>query len=70
MSQLPQIDPAKVTQKILAVNNDLTYQVTQLEVLAEALRDERDEAYGRISELESQLEQAQAPVHDITTLDK
>lgn len=70
MSQLPQIDPAKVAQKILAVNNDLTYQVTQLEVLAEALRDERDEAYGRISELESQLEQAQAPVHDITTLDK
>ena len=72
MSELPQIDTAKVTQKLITKNSELTYQVTQLEVLAEALRDQRDEATGRILELEQKIEDWDAPhaVADITSLPK
>lgn len=54
MTALPQIDPAQVAQKLLTKNNELTYQVTQLEVLAEALRDERDAARAKVAELEAE----------------
>ncbi len=67
MSELPQIDPAKVAQKLIAKNGELTYQVTQLEVLAEALRDQRDASDKRVAELEQRLASA-APVADITSL--
>lgn len=66
MSELPQIDPAKVAQKLLSKNSDLTYQVTQLEVLAEALRDQRDEALKKVDELEAKS--ADTPVADISSL--
>jgi hypothetical protein len=68
MSELPQIDPAKVAQKLISKNGDLTYQVTTLEVLAEALRDERDEAINRVTELEQELASRAEPVADISSL--
>lgn len=78
MSELPTIDPLKVAQRSaqkyrseLAESKDM---VTQLEILAEALRDERDEAVeklgtanARIAELEAS---PQVPVEDITSLPK
>lgn len=67
MSELPQIDPAKIAQKLINKNGELTYQVTQLEVLAEALRDERDKAVNQVAELEQKLASS-APVADITSL--
>lgn len=54
MTALPQIDPAQVAQKLLGKNSELTYQVSQLEVLAEALRDERDVARTKVAELEAE----------------
>lgn len=54
MTALPQIDPAQVAQKLLSKNSELTFQVTQLEVLAEALRDERDAARTKVAELEAE----------------
>lgn len=68
MSELPQIDPKKVAQKLISKNGDLTYQVTTLEVLAEALRDERDEAVNRVAELEEELARRNEPVADISSL--
>jgi outer membrane murein-binding lipoprotein Lpp len=44
MSELPAIDPKAVINRLSSKVADLTSQVTQLELLAEALRDERDEA--------------------------
>jgi predicted metal-binding transcription factor (methanogenesis marker protein 9) len=65
MSELPTIDPLKVAKreadKLRVLLADATYRETQLEVLAEALRDERDEA-------RKALEEAQNPVQDITSL--
>lgn len=69
MSALPQIDPAKVAQKLITKNGELAYQVAQLEVLAEALRDERDEAVARAAELGEKLAtHTQEPVVDISSL--
>lgn len=68
MSELPQIDPVRVAHKLITKNGELTYQVTQLEVLAEALRDERDERDVKIAKLEQQLSAAeQSPVVSITS---
>jgi hypothetical protein len=50
MSNLPQIDPAKLAQKLATKNAEQSYQLVQLEVLAEALRDERDEALQKLEE--------------------
>lgn len=73
MSQLPQIDQLKVQQRI---NEKLTAELAQakkisasnessLELLAEALRDERDEAVAKVAELEKRLNTS---VPDITSL--
>lgn len=70
MSELPQIDPAKIAQRLVTKNGELTYQVTQLEVLAEALRDQRDNAEATVAELTQKLAAAesQTPVADIPSL--
>lgn len=48
MTNLPEIDPAKVSDhlinKIATENLELRKQIVSLELLATALRDERDEA--------------------------
>ena len=73
MSQLPKIDQLKVQQRI---NEKLTAELAQakkisasnessLELLAEALRDERDEAVAKVAELEKRLNTS---VPDITSL--
>lgn len=43
MSELPYIEFEKVSARLSAKLSDVIYQNSQLEVLAEALRDERDE---------------------------
>lgn len=69
MSELPQIDPVKIAHKTIA---KLEAQLSEtrnsestLETLAEALRDERDEAREKLREAEQKLSE---PVHDITSL--
>lgn len=44
MSELPVVDSTKVAKKLLSSASDYMYQVAQLEVLAEALKIERDTA--------------------------
>lgn len=44
MSSLPEIDHSKVSQRLASKVSESTLHVFQLEVLAEALRDERDTA--------------------------
>lgn len=65
MSELPTIDPLKVAKreadKLRTQLADANYRETQLEILAEALRDERDEA-------REALAKATEPVYDISTL--
>lgn len=63
MSTLPSIDPNKVSQRLLTKASEYLLQTIQLEILAEALRDERDgyqselsEARDRVRELEQQVE--------------
>jgi hypothetical protein len=74
MSELPTIDPLKVAQRTAQKRlEELTqskFNETQLEVLAEALRDERDEAVGKVAELTAKLEAAGSQVEDITSLPK
>lgn len=68
MSELPVIDAHKVAQreveKLRAQITEANYREAKLEVLAEALRDERDAARAEIAE----FYKSQAPVFDITTL--
>jgi hypothetical protein len=70
MSELPQIDPLKVAQREVAkLSADLAeYRTreTQLEILAEALRDQRDEALAGLQELRDKLDVPE--VHDIASL--
>lgn len=60
MNDLPQIDPSKVTEsvskKLSLIISDLTGQVATLELLATALRDERDVERTTASELKQELE--------------
>jgi hypothetical protein len=44
MSNLPEIDPEQIEQKLLTRLAEQTKHMVRLEVLAEALRDERDSA--------------------------
>lgn len=60
MSNLPEINPNILVKKLVAKNSDLSFQVLQLETLAELLRDERDE-------LQQKLDEAY-PVTDISSL--
>jgi hypothetical protein len=78
MSELPQIDSLKAEQRtnaklIAKAGEDAKAAATresQLELLAEALRDERDAARAEISELRQQLAELQQAqeVPDITSL--
>lgn len=76
MSDLPQIDPLKVAKreadKLRSQVAEASYRETQLEVLAEALRDERDEFESKLTEALDKITQLQtaAPVEDISTLPK
>jgi chromosome segregation ATPase len=58
MSELPQIDPLKVAQKDVAkLETELRAsrnRESQLEVLAEALRDQRDDYERRLTELNTE----------------
>lgn len=56
MSNLPTVDPQKVlqrnNQKLTTSLSDATLRESQLEILAEALRDERDKALADLAELQ------------------
>lgn len=72
MSELPQIDPLKVAQKDVAkLEAELRAsrnRESQLETLAEALRDQRDEALQRVDELSTASPAPAEPAQNITTL--
>lgn len=73
MSELPSINTSSVQTKLLTRLSESLLQGIQLEVLAEALRSERDEAHNEVHRLRSELDAIRtAPqsteVHDITTL--
>jgi hypothetical protein len=71
MSTLPAIDPLKVAErKIQKLSAELAESKdieTRLEILAEALRDERDEARAKAAELEAAAVRPEQ-VEDITSL--
>jgi len=52
VSDLPQIDPGAVIQRQAAKIAELTTQVASLELLCEALRDERDAARAEVASSE------------------
>lgn len=58
MSNLPELDPLKIAQrhnqKLTTQLNDAQYRETNLEILAEALRDERDAARNELATLKSE----------------
>lgn len=54
MSELPTIDQSKVAQKLLAKASQSSYEAVQLEVLAEMLRDERDDALEKLKIITSE----------------
>lgn len=66
MSELPQIDPAKILQKTVGkLEQELSAsrnRESHLEALAEAIRDQRDEALAKLEE------SATEPAAKITTL--
>lgn len=68
MSDLPEIDPNKVAQRLNAKGAEKEYQLIQLELLAEALRDERDQARTERDDLSRRLAEALNPVQNITSL--
>lgn len=78
MSELPTIDPLNVAnreaEKLRTLVAEGIHRETQLEILAEALRDERDEAIGRLGTANSRITElesaAPTPVADITSLPK
>jgi chromosome segregation ATPase len=71
MSELPTIDSLKVAQRKLSKQaariTELEDNETNLEILAEALRDQRDEARSQLAEAERKLAE-NTPVLDITSL--
>ena len=75
MSNLPQLDPSKILErenlKLEAENKELKKRETHIELLAEALRDQRDEALEEVTRLQTLLNEADGePVQDITSLGK
>ena len=60
MSNLPTVDPLKAAQrhnqKLSSQLVESQFRETNLEVLAEALRDERDAARSELSKAQSELE--------------
>jgi hypothetical protein len=71
MSELPKIDELKVekknVQKLRLNLAESENRESTLEALAEALRDERDEARAKLAEAESKLASS-TPVADISSL--
>jgi hypothetical protein len=57
MSQLPEIDYHKVAQRLSAENASLSLSKATLEILAEALRAERDSVVAENQDLKYQLSQ-------------
>lgn len=57
MSSLPQLDFAKIEQKLLAKLSEATSQVVRLETLAEALRDSKDAIESERDDMARQLEE-------------
>lgn len=53
MTDLPEINYQTVSQKLNAKLTDLTFQNVQLEVLAEALKAERDQARKELDDLKT-----------------
>lgn len=75
MLELPQIDPAKILErdnlKLEADNREYRKQITHLELLAEALRDQRDAALEENERLQAALENSSGEaVPDISSLGK
>ena len=54
MTDLPEIDYKKVAHKLAAKNTEALLQIAQLEVLAEALRDERNSAQAELEKLKAE----------------
>lgn len=65
MSSLPEIDHAKVSQRLASKSSETTLQLFQLEVLAEALRDERDIARADAQRLESEKAELQRTLDEL-----
>ena len=56
MSNLPELDSMKIIQKFSEKTTDLTYQVIQLTVLSETLRDQRDSVLRERHEAQAEVE--------------
>jgi len=59
MSQLPEIDYNKVSQKLAAKYSEASFQIAQLESLAEQFRDERDVAQNDAAQLRVEVQRLQ-----------
>lgn len=72
MSELPTIDPLKVAkreaEKLRSQVAEAFYRETQLEILAEALRDQRDEYEAKLNEALARVSGTSDEVHDITSV--
>lgn len=64
MSTLPEIDSEKVISKLSAKLAETQMHNTKLEVLAEALRDQRDAAYQTINSLQGLVDSLQEKDQD------
>lgn len=60
MSSLPTIDQSKVASRLVTKLSEVISQSTQLEILAEALRDERDDANRKLNEALSKIKGLEA----------
>jgi hypothetical protein len=67
MSELPVIDAARVSKKLLSTATDYIYQTTQMEVLAETLRDERDNARNERDIARTEVEHLKSVIADLET---
>lgn len=66
MSELPVIDATKLAKKIMSEVSELTYQKFQLELLAESLRDERDQARNDRDQARKELSQLLTQISEST----
>lgn len=58
MSNLPEIDHQKVANKLAVKLAEANLQITQIEALAESLRDQRDEALRELASAVSERDKA------------
>jgi len=72
MSELPQIDPVKAAHREISKLREevegYRTREAQLEILAEAIRDERDEARAGLEDLRNRLSDSDTEVQDISSL--